>query len=298
MPPVKGVLHGAMVLKDALLETTTLDNWQSVIGPKVDGAMNLHCVLGGSPLDFFICLSSVVGTLGNPGQSSYAGSNSFLDAFCEWRRSQGLPACAIALPRISDVGYVAELAEMESPLVIKSDLYNLAITGGQVGELLGSLLSSRDLGVNVVAGVSRTKEMAANSLLKDPLLSKVRHLLSQHFSQGGNGVENTKAGSANEPLVDRDLLSRAQDAETASKMVFNAVARKISKDMMIPMEDIAADSMLSQIGLDSLVAVEFRNWLAKELSTDIRVLDIISCKTIHDLVGQVMKRSSLLTQLD
>lgn len=45
---------------------------------------------------------------GNIGQASYAGSNAFLDSFCQHRRRHGLAAISVNLPAILDVGYVAE----------------------------------------------------------------------------------------------------------------------------------------------------------------------------------------------
>jgi acyl carrier protein len=67
---------------------------------------------------------------------------------------------------------------------------------------------------------------------------------------------------------------------------------------MIPVEDITLGSSLAEIGLDSLVAVEFRNWLLREVKTDIRVLDIVACKTIEELVVLVVRHSALLAHLD
>jgi len=49
--------------------------------------------------------------LGSPGQGAYAAPNSWLDAFAHWRRSQGLPASAIAWGAWAEVGRATFLAE-------------------------------------------------------------------------------------------------------------------------------------------------------------------------------------------
>jgi hypothetical protein len=79
-----------------------------VIKPKIHGALNLYDTLSDRDFDFFVCLSSMISISGNTGQTSYGGSNAFLDSFCRFRNSQILPAVAINLPAISEVGYVAE----------------------------------------------------------------------------------------------------------------------------------------------------------------------------------------------
>ncbi|KAG9713115.1 putative polyketide synthase, partial [Aureobasidium melanogenum] len=70
--PIRGVIQGAMVLKDILYEQMTLDDFSAVVNPKVAGTLNLHNSLGTSELDFFIALSSVAGVVGNRGQAAYA----------------------------------------------------------------------------------------------------------------------------------------------------------------------------------------------------------------------------------
>lgn len=280
-----------------MFETTTLEEWQSVITPKAHGALNLHQALASEPLDFFICLSSLIGTLGNAGQTSYAGSNSFLDAFCQWRVNQGLPATSIALPGVSDVGYVAQRMAFDATATVSSGLYDFKVTGEQVGQLITMAMNFADLTSPVVAGLPGTAT-EQNACLQDSIMSHVRNEVAHKLSNGGAATQ-TRVGSSGsgEPMVDRDALLRATTIEEASKVVFQGMVLKIANDMMIAPQDIMPGSSLAQIGLDSLVAVEFRNWLAKELGAKVRVMDIINSKSITDLVALVVEQSPLLTRL-
>lgn len=105
--PIRGVIHGAMVLCDTLFESSTLADWVEVTGPRVQGAWNLHHCMG-TDLDFFILLSFISGFYGTHGQAAYAASNTFLDAFAAYRRAHGLLAAAIDIGIVDDVGYIAE----------------------------------------------------------------------------------------------------------------------------------------------------------------------------------------------
>ncbi|OCB38417.1 polyketide synthase [Mycobacterium malmoense] len=113
--PVRGVLHAAAVVEDATLTNVTDELIDRCWAPKVYGAWNLHRALhegaGGRPLDWFCSFSSAAALVGSPGQGAYAAANSWLDAFAFWRRTQGLPGCAIAWGAWSEVGRATALAE-------------------------------------------------------------------------------------------------------------------------------------------------------------------------------------------
>ena len=90
--PLRGVLHLAGVLKDALLPDVEEEHLERVFEPKVHGAYNLHNLTRSDPLDFFILFSSAVSTTGSEGQGVYAMANAYLDALARQRCGEGLPA--------------------------------------------------------------------------------------------------------------------------------------------------------------------------------------------------------------
>ena len=88
--PVRGVVHCAVVLDDALLVDQTEAHIARVMAPKVQGAWNLHQLTAKLPLELFLVFSSAAGVAGNRGQSNYAAANVFMDQLCCERRSRGL----------------------------------------------------------------------------------------------------------------------------------------------------------------------------------------------------------------
>ncbi len=137
MPPVRGVIQAAMVLRvcqppllhiflrstrlthlfqDGILETLPHDDYMAIVRPKIQGTLNLHEALLKNDLDFFIMLSSLTGFFGTPGQAVYAGTPTFLGAFAHWRVAQGLPADTIHLGAVADAGYLVDKPKLMEPL--------------------------------------------------------------------------------------------------------------------------------------------------------------------------------------
>lgn len=108
-PNLKGVLHAPMLLADESFRNMTLEQWNKVSDPKVKGAWYLHEAIAatGIDLDFFVFLSSMSGLNGQPGQANYAGANTFLDAFAQYRNNMGLVASSIDIGAVADMGYAA-----------------------------------------------------------------------------------------------------------------------------------------------------------------------------------------------
>jgi len=81
-----GVLHCAGIYQDALFLQKDWSVFESVLRPKIQGALNLDRATQAERLDCFILFSSIASCMGNTGQSDYAIANAFLDYFAAWRQ--------------------------------------------------------------------------------------------------------------------------------------------------------------------------------------------------------------------
>ncbi|MGC1481585.1 MAG: SDR family NAD(P)-dependent oxidoreductase, partial [Chthoniobacterales bacterium] len=109
---LRGIVHSAMVLDDALLGDVTDESFERVCRPKVDGALNLVAGLDGIELDFLILYSSVSSLIGNRGQTSYVVANALLDGLARELRARGLPAVSVNWGALAESGVVARDARL------------------------------------------------------------------------------------------------------------------------------------------------------------------------------------------
>lgn len=289
MPPVRGIIHGAMVLKDFLFESYKPNDWKAVTAPKVGGLVNLHNTFSGpDDLDFFICLSSIASLGGNIGQAAYSGSNSALDSFCHWRRRQGLPATSFNLPAILDVGYVAD-AVMTHGGQINDRLSRVGITMAQLEASIGAVLQDPEPRNQVVLGLSKTDE-GREMLLDTGILFEILRWDQGDRDRG----HETQEGSRKDEVLARNLIALGADVEAKKSILQEALVKKISSMLMISPDDVQPENSVADLGLDSLVAVELRNWIVRELDANLPVMDIVACTTVQEFFDLVARRSSLI----
>jgi hypothetical protein len=79
-----------------------------VAGPKNNAALWLHQqTLDQASLEVFAVVSSISADGCSRNTVVYAATNALLNSFVRYRRSLGLPACALNMTSLSDVGIVA-----------------------------------------------------------------------------------------------------------------------------------------------------------------------------------------------
>jgi acyl transferase domain-containing protein/acyl carrier protein len=94
---INGVIHLGGLLEDKILINKDLDSARRVMSPKIEGTWILNEVTKNEPLDFFVVFSSIIGIIGNIGQVDYAGANSFIDSFIQYRKKNNYPGKSISI---------------------------------------------------------------------------------------------------------------------------------------------------------------------------------------------------------
>ncbi|KAL4953386.1 hypothetical protein BDW69DRAFT_184521 [Aspergillus filifer] len=286
LPPVRGVLQGAMVLQDSTLERMTIDNYHAALDPKVKASWNLHSQLSSADLDFFVLLSSTSGIYGVLTQSNYSAGNAYEDALAHHRVSQGLPAVSLDIGPIKGVGFVAETTGVEDRL-IRMGYY--PITEEQFLRVFESAILS-PFDKQVVVGLNQGpgphwRPDAAISLGRDARFKAVQYRPPLHPKTG------TRPDGAGRTVLTSEL-SAASTPEQAEALVVSAIIAKLAAIFMIPEEHIDATKHLSAYGMDSLGAVELRNMLALQLAAEVSIFAIMQSESIAALGAEVARKST------
>ncbi|KAF4440056.1 putative polyketide synthase [Fusarium austroafricanum] len=293
MPPIRGLIHGGMVLNDSIFEAMTYSQYQDAIRPKVTGTINLHNLTKDMPLDFFIMLSSAAGVVGNSSQANYAAGGAFQDAFAHYRTALGLPAVTLDLGGIDDVGFVAENADY----VVNLERWGyLTISQAEFFSMIKQAIlqpKRSQTACQVVTGLG-TQGMAeeGSDASPDELPFWFRDAKFSHLLQMGR--KQVQATDSENGLRLIEAIPAAESLSEATNILCDAIIEKMAKMLGMPAESIDASQSMAAYGLDSLVAVELRNWLFREAKADVAVFEVLGKGSLIALAGDIALKSKIL----
>lgn len=299
--PIAGVMNMSLVLRDVAAANMTFEDWNTVMPPKVQGTLNLHEALP-SDLDFFVLFGSYSGIAGQWGQVNYGAANTYVDAFVQYRHAHGLAASVIDLGAVGDAGYVSQnpdvLAYMRNSgtYMLHSwevlDAVQLAV---QRSRPLPPDLSSAgyinpsQIIVGVLTGMSISDKRARLPWKRDPRMSYYQNLTSDTDAPTGTSPQHDDV---------RELLAQASSSpemlatEDTKRLIASVLGIALSSFLLKPPEDMHPDMSLASIGVDSLVAMELRNWVRQKFVVELKTFDIIqsaSLLALAELVSQALK---------
>ncbi|KAL4896611.1 hypothetical protein BDV59DRAFT_198970 [Aspergillus ambiguus] len=285
LPPIRGLIHAAMVLKDVLFEQMTFEDYEAVVRSKVSGARNFHEALLDTPLDFFVMLSSAAGIVGNRGQAAYSGANTYLDALANFRRRKGLAASSLNLTAVEDVGYLAENASRQSE--VARNISGSAMSEADVLALVESAMTGKLGADQCITGL----HFEGTSLPYFASDGKFSYLRDAALARSADA----DTSSATELPITQQL-QRASSVEEAQGLIATGLWEKLGAILMMPLENLEAQPStmsISALGLDSLNAIELRNWISRELQAYLQVLELLTSGNVHDLASLVLKKTNL-----
>ncbi|KAI9695597.1 MAG: Type I Iterative PKS [Bogoriella megaspora] len=280
MPPVKGCIQGAMVLEDRVFENMTKEEWQAVLEPKVRGTWNLHEKLP-RDLDFFVNLSSLGGITGAVAQSQYNAAANFQDAFARHRHSLGEKCVSIDIGVVTSVGYVAEHDEVARrwensglDILREQELHAVVDWACNPSRTVTSPWDNQ-----IITAVGKPAELRRKGSELPPYM---HFPLFRHMYQMGRDANGTKTADVSKSDYGA-LIREAKTQTEAGAIVAAALAKRLSRALSIPEEDVNLSEPVHTFGVDSLVAVELRFWFASEIKADVSVFNILGNNSIAKL---------------
>ncbi|KAJ5710314.1 polyketide synthase [Penicillium malachiteum] len=276
LPPIGGVCNAAMVLTDRLFVDLDVDAMVDTFRPKVDVAKYLNEIFADTPLDFFIMLSSNLAITGGQGSGNYAAANLFMAGLAAQRRISGRPASVIHIGYVADVGYFTYVDKSSRDFVGRMHFAPLSETDihHAFAEAILAGRPNSDRSCEIGVGVDPLQEGQEPVWSSDPLWSHYLPQIKVHDKKDGAqyGRDNIK--------------TQMQDAETESEVatvIQEALCDKIETTLQLPAGGVDPDALLTELGIDSLVAVEIRGWFAKKIGVDVPVVKILGRSSVSQI---------------
>ena len=248
-----GIIHSAGVLRDAYIRNKTRDEMQAVFAPKVMGSLLLDEATRHEPLDFFVMFSSLAALAGNAGQSDYSFANHFMDAFAA--RRGALARSGMRHGRTLSVNW------------------SIWADGGMRLDEQTALFFERNLGIKALE-----REVGIQALLLGlhsdlPHLAVVQGVKEKVERAWGIGIDDTQALIAEaKPAAAAASAAKvtvSTDGDDLSLVAQTALSSIVMDFLKIDAADIDIDTILLDLGFDSIGLTSFSNLVNEKYGLDI-----------------------------
>ena len=308
--PIRGIVHAAVSYLDLTFDKLSSSRWNESLSAKVQGTKNLHEATLSMSLDFFVMITSALSVYAFATQGAYTAANNFQDAFARHRRHMGLPASTTSFSLIQDVTNVGtdaitvDLFERNKTLTLDEShfltLLEPVFLNNRTAEKTSSEqwfgqrqdpLSAANLHtyLDPLGMMARKREEIANEArssatvpgwYSDGRVSLIMRAFSDAQRQSARlqgsldeGSENTVAHLRSE--FDAAVREGATRRTDTVALVQTAVTKVVAEMLFVDAESIDPAKSVADLGVDSLIAAELRNWFQQALGTNISMLDLL-----------------------
>lgn len=308
--PIKGVVHAAVSYLDLTFDKLSSLRWNEGLSAKVEGTKNLHEATLSMPLDFFVMTTSALSVYAFPTQGAYTASNHFQDAFARYRRHMGLPASTVSFGLIREVTKVGtsditvNLFERNKALTLGESqfltLFEPAFLNNRTTKQVSSdqwfgqqddPLSAANLHtyLDPVSMMAREREELARDTpssatvprwYSDGRVSLIIRAFLDAQRQSTHMQASLDEGSKNTvPSLRKefDAAVREGAARHASIVAFvqGAITNAVAAMLFVDVQSLDSRKSVADLGVDSLIAAELRNWFLQAFGTNISMLDLL-----------------------
>lgn len=308
--PIRGIVHAAVSYLDLTFDKLSSSQWNENLSAKVEGTKNLHEATLSLSLDFFVMTTSALSVYAFATQGAYTAANNFQDAFARYRQKMGLPASTISFSLIEEITNVGtnantvDLFERNKTLTLGEShfltllepafLSNKTANKTSYEQWSGQRqdpLSAANLHtyLDPAGMVAKMREEMASEApssataprwYSDGRVSLTMRAFSDAQRQSvhldgslGEGPKNAVAHLRSEfsAAIREGVTGRANTVA----FVQNAIIKVVAEMLFVDAESIDPVKSVAELGVDSLIAAELRNWFHQALGTNISMLDLL-----------------------
>ncbi|WP_067539618.1 type I polyketide synthase [Nocardia crassostreae] len=281
--PLRGVFHTAGIVDDQRIAALERDSLAAVYRPKVEGARALRRALAatGAELDMFVLFSSIAATFGSVGQYSYTAANLALQAIADQTARDRLGLAPGGKALAVGWGHMAGGCMAEADDRVTQYLRTTGFDPIDMDEATEYLERALELDVQHHVAITATDwGRVAAAIPHFKLVGRVRPLIA---AAADNDSAAAKLRSA----------LRELDEQQRTDFVAGLLAEQLATVLGVESGSIDRTTRLPDLGVDSLMGVEFGALIVKTLGIDLSTLTLgrsftlqqAAARTAESLVG-------------
>ncbi|MGS0467571.1 type I polyketide synthase [Cobetia marina] len=289
--PLKGIIHAAAVIDDALIRHLDAERIQRVMTPKLEGARLLDRLSAEHALDFFVLYSSATTLFGNPGQSVYVAANHWLEGLAANRRARGLPATCARWGAIEDAGFLARNEKTREAL--KNRLGGDALMADHALACLGEMIVTDQ---QALALGKPGRSLGVLELEWGALARFLPTAATPRFDEIARRAGDDDGSQAQQDDIAAALAGLSGEAlQTA---IVEILKGELSKILLIDVAAIDVNKSVYDMGFDSLMGVELMTAVEARLGISIPVMMISEAATLWRLADKIAQKMSREEEVD
>lgn len=272
-PPVGGIVNGAMVLDDRIFSQMSSETFNRVMNPKTIGSKNLDTAFDSPDLEFFIMTSSFAAIGGHAGQSNYAAANMYMNGLAAARRRRGLAGSVLNIGVIYGLGFLHRekenlydgLEREGYPPISERDIHHMFLEAIAVGKPVPGQV------YDITTGLRRYP-------VNRPTLHWHFDPRFSHFICQEDQFERAASSAGTKSL--KELIGEAATEDELYGVIFTGFSASLQKALHVDAATVTSEVGISDLGVDSLAAVEIRNWIWRNLAQDVAVMKVLGYSSI------------------
>lgn len=269
---------------------------------KVDGTLALHRAFASSELAFFLSLSSVSSIVGASAEASYNAGNALQDALAHQEQQHSGKTRFLTI----NFGWIEDAALTVNDETRQGALRRAGFSLTSARELTrffdyilvaaidpNSSISQAIIGFDAKSLASAT---AYNGTIHSALFSQVR---DPRRAIGATSVEEGAGAEASADSWQTFEQAIADgDTEAVTEFISCAVTAQLARLISVEAGSIdARQGSILALGLDSLVAVELRNWVMRQFDAPLQSTEILANQTVQTLAEKIATRSKKMVSV-